>query len=333
MYSQKSVKSLKSVKSKARSDRKFRRDFMDFRLDDFRLHPMPKGLSALIPNADKRTSAQSLSSAMGGGAKTESRDRILQIPVSQLHPNRRQPRVHFDAAMMADLADSIRAHGLLQPIVVATRAEGGYEIIAGERRHRAAVALGLKTVPCTLRDAKESERLEMALIENIQRQDLDPIERAKAYRALLDEFKVTQDEIARRVGKPRTVVTNTMRFLELPDEVQRALSKGTISEGHAKVLAGVTSEQAMLTVFSRVLANDLSVRETEAVVRTVPTRGARHPRKTNDRYSPVASQLQEYLSARVILRSKGGGSGSLLIFFNSNEELQDIQSKILRDGA
>ena len=192
----------------------------------------------------------------------ESRDKIWQIPIAKIVSNTQQPRVFFNPQKIQEMVASIRTYGILQPLVVTPRENSMYEIVAGERRFRAAKELGLKTIPAILRQAKELEKLELALIENLQREDLDPIERASAYRKLMDEFGLTQEETAKRLGKPRSAIANTLRILDLPPEVQRAVARGEISEGHAKVLAGLPEAGTQLATYRRVLAGDLSVRET-----------------------------------------------------------------------
>src|SRR3989338_10682463 len=170
---------------------------------------MPKGISALIPQSQKKVAPQSMSAAIDA-TSSESRDKIWQIPIAKIVSNIHQPRVFFDPQKLQDMVASIRAYGILQPLVATPRDDGMYEIVAGERRFRAARELGLKTVPTILRATKELERLELALIENLQREDLDPIERASAYRKLMDEFGLTQEEAAKRLGKPRSAIANTL---------------------------------------------------------------------------------------------------------------------------
>lgn len=289
---------------------------------------MPKGLSALIPQSEKKVSPQSMSAAIDMTAP-ESRDKIWQIPIAKIVSNTQQPRVFFDPQKLQEMVASIRTYGILQPLVAIPREDGMYELVAGERRFRAARELGLKTVPTILRAAKELEKLELALIENLQREDLDPIERASAYRKLMDEFGLTQEETAKRLGKPRSAIANTLRILDLPVEVQRAVARGEISEGHAKVLAGLPEAQTQLTMYRRIIAGDLSVRGTETLIKNNPSekgRSARHARPGST--SEEAQLLQEALATRVEIR-RNGKKGKILIHFSNAEELRRIAGRII----
>lgn len=288
---------------------------------------MPKGLSALIPQHQKKPAPQSMSAAIDM-TTPESRDKIWQIPIAKIVSNTQQPRVFFDPQKLQGMVASIRTYGILQPLVVTLRANGTYEIVAGERRFRAARELGLKTVPAILREAKELEKLELALIENIQREDLDAIERASAYRKLMDEFGLTQDEAARRLGKPRSVIANTLRVLDLPPEVQRAVGRGEISEGHAKVLAGLPDVGAQLATYRRILAGDLSVRDTEVLIKKLPQGKGSRGRIRGAMPSEEVQLLQETLATRVEL-SRNGKKGRIVIHFSNTEELRRIVKKII----
>lgn len=289
---------------------------------------MPKGISALIPQNQKKPAPQSMPAAIDMTAP-ESRDKIWQIPIAKIVSNIHQPRVFFDPQKLQDMVASIRTYGILQPLVATPREDGLYEIVAGERRFRAARELGLKTVPTILRETKELERLELALIENLQREDLDPIERAGAYRKLLDEFGLTQEEAAKRLGKPRSAIANTLRILDLPVEVQRAVARGEISEGHAKVLAGLPEAQAQLTTYRRIIAGDLSVRGTETLIKNNPSAGGKGARRREQgSASEEAQLLQEALATRVEIR-RNGKKGKILIHFSNSEELRRIAGKII----
>lgn len=259
----------------------------------------------------------------------ESRDKIWQVPIVRIVSNTQQPRVFFDPQKIQEMVASIRTYGILQPLVVTPREDGMYEIVAGERRFRAARELGLKTVPAIFRAAKELEKLELALIENLQREDLDPVERASAYRKLMDEFGLTQEETAKRLGKPRSVIANTLRILVLPSEVQRAVARGEISEGHAKLLAGLPEAGAQLTTYRRIIAGELSVHATEALIKNSPSGGGGGVRRA--RPGSVAEEvqlLQEALATRVEIR-RNGKQGKILIHFSNSEELRRIAKKII----
>jgi ParB family transcriptional regulator, chromosome partitioning protein len=265
-----------------------------------------RGLGALIPSAYQEEKS------------TES-----HVPLSAIQPNRLQPRQVFAEATIDELAESIRQKGILQPLLV-RRVSEGYELIAGERRLRAAQRLGMEQVPVTIRDCADGEMLELALIENIQREDLNPLEEARGYRRLSDEFSLTQDEIAKRVGKDRSTVANSVRLLQLPQEVQREIEQGTLSAGHARALINAGSEAAKIKLAREVLARQLTVRETEKLAKRqarpmadVELRAAEH-------------RLTEVLGTRVRLHTRRGGAGRIEIEYYS---LDGLNALIDRLGA
>lgn len=277
-----------------------------------------KGLDALIPSNQPERE--------GSG--------VTEIPVSQIVPNPRQPRVQMDEAELQGLSESIREHGILQPLVVSLDTQsGGYVLIAGERRLRAARLAGLDMVPVIIRQASDQQRLELALIENVQRADLSPLETAEAYHHLIDEFGLTHEEVATRVGKSREAVTNTHRLVKLPDEVKKGLAEGLITEGHARALLSLeASPHVLLDVYKTVVNNKLSVRQTEALVKDLS--GPR-TRRTVRKEVPadvqeMEDQLRRYLGTRIKLRY-GKDGGSLTIYYFSDEELNDMIAKILRE--
>lgn len=279
-----------------------------------------KGLDALIPGSS------SLPEREGGG--------ITEIPVAQIIPNPRQPRAQMDEMDLQGLADSIREHGILQPLVVSHDAQGNsYVLIAGERRLRAAKLAGLERVPVIIRPASEQQRLELALIENVQRADLSPLETAEAYHHLIDEFGLTHEEVATRVGKSREAVTNTHRLVKLPDEVKKGLIDGLITEGHARALLSLeNSPHILLEVYKTVINTKLSVRQTEALVKHLSGPSSR---RTNRKDVPadvqeMEDQLRRYLGTRIKLRY-GKDGGSLTIYYFSDEELNDMIAKILKE--
>lgn len=199
----------------------------------------------------------------------ESPLQVLDVAVEQVYPNPYQPRKSFDQEALKELAESIKTHGIIQPLVV-TKTDRGYELLVGERRLRAAKLAGLPTVSVVVKhDVSREQKLEIALIENIQRKNLNPIEEARAYKRLLDEFKMKQDVIAQKVGKSRPAVTNIMRLLTLPREIQQALENGSISEGHARALLSLRTAQEQLAVFQEIMSGTLTVREVEAKVREI----------------------------------------------------------------
>ena len=266
-----------------------------------------RGLSALIPDA----------------APPAANERALDIDSDLLRPNPRQPRTSIDEARIDELAQSIRANGIIQPIVV-RKVDGAYEIVAGERRWRASQRAGLLKVPVVVRDIPDERLLAVALIENIQREDLNPIEEAHAYRRLADEYRLTQEQIADAVGKDRSSIANYVRLLKLPQDVRANVGSGALSMGHARALLGLADEAAQLRVARDVLARNLSVRETEALVKKA---GEPEPVKAaveKDVHTRAAEErLRFALGTRVrIVRKRKGGH--VEIDFGSEDELQRI---------
>lgn len=279
-----------------------------------------KGLDALIPGGSSQPERESSG--------------VAEIPVEQVVPNPRQPRAQMDEIELQGLADSIREHGILQPLVVSYEPKNDvYVLIAGERRLRAARLAGLVSVPVIIRQASEQQRLELALIENVQRADLTPLETAEAYHHLIDEFGLTHEEVAARVGKSREAVTNTHRLVKLPDEIKKGLAEGLITEGHARALLSLeASPHVLLDVYKTVVNNKLSVRQTEALVKEL---GGPRIRRTSRKEVPaevqeMEDQLRRYLGTRIKLRY-GKDGGSLTIYYFSDEELNDMITKILKE--
>jgi ParB family chromosome partitioning protein len=266
-----------------------------------------RGLSALIPDA----AAPSVS------------ERSLDVDIDLLRPNAFQPRTTMDEAKIEELAKSIRANGIIQPIV-ARRVDGGYEIVAGERRWRASQRAGLLKVPVVVRDVPDDKLLAVALIENIQREDLNPIEEALAYRRLADEYRLTQEQIADAVGKDRSSIANYVRLLKLPQEIRAGLGSGALSMGHARALLGLADENTQLRVSRDVVTRNLSVRETETLVKKVVQPTSEKPVVEKDVHTRAAEErLRFALGTRVrIVRKRKGGQ--LEIDFGSEEELQRL---------
>lgn len=243
------------------------------------------------------------------------------VPLTAIQPNPMQPRQVFADAGIEELAESIRQKGILQPLLVRPM-NGGFELIAGERRFRAAQRLGLKHVPVTVRDANDGELLEMALIENLQRENLNPLEEARAYRRLLDEFQLTQEEVAARVGKDRSTVTNVLRLLQLPAAIQDEIERGTLSAGHARALIGAGPEATRLALAREVVTRRLSVRQTEQLVK----RAAR-PAVSAD-LRAAEQRLTEALGTRVRLLQRRAGGGKIEIDYYSLEELNGLIARL-----
>jgi ParB family chromosome partitioning protein len=283
-----------------------------------------RGLSALLPGAPE------------AGESTG----LLEVPVNAITPNPKQPRTRFDDEAIDSLASSIREVGILQPIVV-RKAIGGYELIAGERRLRAARRAGLATVPVVVRDTEDADTLREALIENIHREDLGPIELAEAFRQLLEELGLKQEELAERIGVSRSHVANTIRLLQLPLDVQQLLTDGKIQAGHARALLSMADAEAQGSLALRVAAQDLSVRETEDLVRRFvdgPPEKAASREKAGDATTSadaslgeVEEILSEQLATRVIIKM-GQGRGQVIIDFGSADDLERIVSEIIGSG-
>ena len=275
-----------------------------------------KGLDALIP---------------GGGGETPSvSGGVMQASVDSIARNPRQPRVQFDAQELDELAASIREHGVIQPIIISPGKDGNYILIAGERRLQAAKKAGLRTVPAIVRQASDRQLLELALIENVQRADLGPLEEADAYQHLVQDFGLSQEQVAERVGKSRVAVTNTLRLLGLSARVKQALVDEQITEGHARALLGLTSANAQEAALQTVLKLSLSVRQTEGLVRKL---GGEKP-KAKAKMKPAADvvdierRLRASLGTKVALKH-GKKGGAVTIYYYSDEELDTLLERLL----
>ncbi|GBC86820.1 putative chromosome-partitioning protein ParB [bacterium HR12] len=278
-----------------------------------------RGLSALIPGTPEE---------LGTG--------LLEVPIGSIAPNRRQPRTTFDDESLRSLALSIQEVGILQPIVV-RRVPGGYELIAGERRLRAAKLAGLATVPVILRESDDAESLREALIENIHREDLNPIELAEAFRELLEELGLKQETLAERLGVSRSHVANTIRLLQLPPEVQRLLVEGKIQAGHGRALLALGDAEAQRTLALRAAAEELSVREVEELVRRYLERPAQkeQPRAATREDLGSLAEVEEILSEQLATRvtiQMGRKRGRVIIEFGSADDLERIVSEIVGSG-
>jgi ParB family chromosome partitioning protein len=274
-----------------------------------------KGLDALIPTGQKTTSGER---------------GIAQVPVDAIQRNPRQPREKFDLEELENLASSIREHGVIQPLIVSPGKNEIYTLIAGERRLQAARKAGLKTVPVVIRHATDQQLLELALIENVQRADLNAIEEAEAYQHLAKEFKLSHETIANRVGKSRVAVTNTLRLLDASAPVKQALVDGRITEGHARAMLALTSAKAQENLLNQVMNLDLSVRQTEALAAKLSGKKPASKRRAglSADLSDIEKRLLSKLGTRVSLKHNKDGKGRITIYYFSNEELDSLLEKL-----
>src|SRR3989338_7207009 len=280
-----------------------------------------KGLGALIaPTSRKKT-------VYATGEENKSHQRIWMVPLSEIEPTANQPRRHFAEAELQELAESIRQNGILQPLLVEEKSDGGYQIVAGERRWRASQIVGLTEVPVIVKQLADQERLEVALIENVQREDLNPIEEAFAYKRLIEEFGLTQQQVAEKVGKSRPAVANAVRLLELPEPAQKALVHKQISPGQGRALLSIENREQQLEILQSMLGEKMTVRELE---REAQKRGAGGTRRRDPNVLYLEEKLRAALGTKVSITQKGN-RGSILIDYYSPEELALIIKKIIPD--
>ena len=282
-----------------------------------------KGLDALIPTHPEGK----ILSEFGG---------VLEVPLALIDTNPHQPRRGFDEEKLKELAASITEHGIIQPLVLTVQEEsqeGKYALIAGERRLRAAHMAGLKTVPAVLREADSQDHLLLALIENVQRADLNPLETATAYQSLAVEFDLSHEEIGKRVGKSRAAVTNTLRLLDLPDVVQQAVRKNQISMGHARALLALPTIKAQSAALQSILTQELSVRQTEELVTRLKGNKKSKPAKKNPKSPELKSledDLQSALGTKVRLTRSNKGTGTITVHYYSDEEFDALMERFLK---
>lgn len=281
-----------------------------------------KGLSALIDTGDNKISK---------AIKSAKEEGLVYMNISKIEPNRDQPRKKFDEDQLQELADSIKQHGVITPLTVTPR-DGYYEIIAGERRWRASTIAGLKEVPVVIRDLTEQQIVEIALIENLQRVDLNPIEEALAYRKLIDDFNMTQDQVADKVSKRRPTITNSLRLLKLTPEVQQMLIDEKLTEGHARALISIEDAEKQLAIAEQVFDNKLSVREIEKLVKNYGKPAVKPKHDKDEQLATVYKDIQEKIKSRlntkVALKVDAEGKGKIEIEFYSSEDLERILDKI-----
>ena len=262
--------------------------------------------------------------------ETEDSNSSVMLKISEIEPNRSQPRKDFDENSLSDLAQSISQHGLLQPLLVRPLPIGGYQIVAGERRYRACRMAGLTEVPVTIRELSDTETMELALIENLQREDLSPIEEALGYKALIDEHGFSQEEVATSVGKSRPAIANSLRILKLPDSVLEYVKQDKISAGHARALLMLDNEEDMLELAELIYKKDLSVRQAEKLAKKKPeVEEDTQPERKPSFYSMVELALNESLGRKIkVNKNKGKQGGVLQIEFYSDEELTELSNKL-----
>jgi ParB family chromosome partitioning protein len=282
------------------------------------------GLSSLIPERAKRVDESE-------GASVNKENEVLNISVDSIVPNPNQPRYYFDGENLKDLSESIKEHGVVQPIIVTKLAEGKYELIAGERRLRASKLIGKKEIPAIVRKADNREKLELAIIENVQRHNLNAIEEAKAYRRLKDEFNLTQEEVAKKIGKGRVTVANTMRLLELPVDIQRGVIENKITEGHARAILGLDNPEKQRALYELILKGKLTVRDTENKVREIISPIVARKMSVsaiNPQIQDLEYRLEQNLGTKIQIKKKGA-TGKIMIDFFSEEEFDKIKGLLL----
>ena len=252
---------------------------------------------------------------------------VVTLRLSEIEPNRNQPRTSFDEDALTELADSIQKHGLIQPIVVRPTSSGVYQIVAGERRWRACRMADLQEVPVVIKELDDQKYYEVALIENLQREDLNAVEEAQGYKTLIDVYSLTQEQVAESVGKSRSAVTNALRLLNLNDKALEALKNGDITAGHARAILAADSDEIAAEMLKAALAG-ASVRELEAMTKSKPKAAKKAPNAKNNFYSEVEISLKNELGRKVEIKSKGKGKGTITLEFYSDEELADFARKL-----
>ncbi len=284
-----------------------------------------KGIRSLLQgiDSDLKTGAGNLKPAVVETATATNR-----IPVEQVEPNPKQPRRDFDEQALKELSESIKLHDIIQPITVSKLPSGKYRLISGERRWRASKMAGLKDIPAYVRQANDAELLELALLENLQREDLNAMEVALSYKRMMEELSYTQEQVAERMGKDRSTVANFIRLLKLPPDIQLAVRSGELSMGHARALINVDTVDKQLYIYKEIKAKNLSVRQTEALVRNMYKQGGAVKKTTKNTlpsaYQKIEDNLATHFSTRVKLKHSRNGSGQITIDYYSQEELNKL---------
>ncbi len=283
-----------------------------------------------------RQKASEIDYPQGAPSLSDRKESIFDIEVSKIKTNPFQPRHEMDKAALDDLAESIRQHGILQPLIVTKKMiqtnrgqEPEYQLVVGHRRLEAAKIAGLPYVPVIVRDSTEQQKLELALVENLQRTDLNAIERAAAFKKLQEEFDLTHEEIAQKMGRSRESVTNTLRLLNLPESIQLALKQGRISEGHARSIAGIKNQAAQMALFEEIAQNNLSVRQIEQRAREIFVQSHRRRVAFDPEIKKIAQKLEMFLGKKVQIKKSGVG-GKILVEFENKDELDGLMQKIIK---
>lgn len=284
-----------------------------------------RGLSAILESPETDITSRDISGEYVAGA-------VAQIPIDQIESNPFQPRTQFDETALAELAISIQNHGIIQPVTVRKMGYDRYQIIAGERRLKASKVAGISEIPAYIRVANDEQMLEMALVENIHRSDLNPLEIAISFQRLIEECKIRQEELSRKVGKDRSTVSNYIRLLQLPTQIQLAIRDNDISMGHARALITIENEENQLLILHRIIEKKLSVRQVEDIVRRLADEQPMKKRSRNNilpfKFERVKDSLNKKLNTNVELKISTKGSGSIIIPFRSDEEFDIIVSKL-----
>ena len=286
-----------------------------------------RGLSALLDDPEREINLPPNDNS------DELVGKVIDLEIDKIEVNPYQPRTQFREEAIGELAESIKTLGIIQPVTVRKLGRNQYQLVSGERRYRASKSIGLKTIPAFIRVANDQETLEMALVENIQRKDLDPIEIALSYQRLINEIQITQNQLSERVGKKRSTIANYMRLLKLDPIIQTGMRDGFLSMGHGRALINIDESEIQLEIYEKIIARSLSVRATELIVQKVK-KGQSNLKTKDSRlvfYDNAENELKNYLNTSVAIKGTGKGKGTIQVPFNSQKDLNDIIKKIKRE--
>lgn len=282
------------------------------------------GRDGLAPNSDSDTKE------VGGAVDANFNQGVLEVDINEIAPNPYQPRIHFDEEKLKELSDSIKEHGVLQPLVV-TKNGNNYELIAGERRLQASKLALLTKVPVIIKDIKDKQKLELAIVENIQRHNLNPIEEAKSFQQLIDEFQMSQEEVAQKMGKSRSVVANKIRLLKLPVEAMKALKDGIITEGHAKAILSLDNPEKQRALLDLIVKNQWTVRQAENKTKEISVKSYKRVNNIDPEIKELEDKLSMVMGTKVRVTKVGGNGGRVIIDYYSNDELNKIIDNLSGD--